>query len=42
MRRVGKVSFAELVRQNRERLTQDREAMERLEARFEQKHSIPK
>ncbi|WP_078391402.1 FbpB family small basic protein [Shouchella patagoniensis] len=42
MRRVGRLPFDELVKQNKEKLIQDREEIDRLEERFEQKHALPK
>ncbi|MFB4211232.1 FbpB family small basic protein [Shouchella sp. 1P09AA] len=42
MRRVGRLPFSELVKQNKERLTQDQTEVNRLEERFEQKHALPK
>ncbi|WP_077617932.1 FbpB family small basic protein [Bacillus sinesaloumensis] len=37
MRKVRKVTFAELVKENKLELLKDQEAMERIEARLEQK-----
>lgn len=42
MRRVGRLPFSELMKQNKERLMQDRAEIDRLEERFEQKHALPK
>ncbi|WP_082676313.1 FbpB family small basic protein [Shouchella shacheensis] len=42
MRKLRKLSYAELIRQNRERLMQDERELERLEDRFERRHSLPK
>ncbi|MDR4886379.1 FbpB family small basic protein [Bacillus timonensis] len=37
MRKVRKVSFADLVKENKQQLLKDQEAMDRIEARLEQK-----
>ncbi|MFC0471849.1 FbpB family small basic protein [Halalkalibacter kiskunsagensis] len=42
MRRVRKLSFEELVRENREKLLNDKDALDRLEERWEQKRSSVK
>ncbi|WP_017727464.1 FbpB family small basic protein [Halalkalibacterium ligniniphilum] len=42
MRRVRKLSFAELVNENKERLLNDKEALERLEDRWEARHVAKK
>ncbi|AIC94725.1 MULTISPECIES: FbpB family small basic protein [Shouchella] len=42
MRRVGRLPFDQLVKQNKERLIQDQAEINRLEERFEQKHALPK
>ncbi|MFC0560425.1 FbpB family small basic protein [Halalkalibacter alkalisediminis] len=39
MRRVRKLSFEELVKENREKLMNDKEALDRLEERWEQRRS---
>lgn len=38
MRKLRKLSFAELVLENKRELMQDQEALERIERRLEQKH----
>ncbi|MDT8860569.1 FbpB family small basic protein [Alkalihalobacillus sp. MEB130] len=42
MRRVRKLSFEELVRENKEKLLQDKEALDRLEEKWERKRSAVK
>jgi hypothetical protein len=42
VRRVRKLSFEELVRENREKLLNDKAALDRLEERWEQKRSSVK
>lgn len=37
LRKVRKVSFADLVKENKQQLLKDQEAMDRIEARLEQK-----
>ncbi|MFS0863853.1 FbpB family small basic protein [Fredinandcohnia sp. 179-A 10B2 NHS] len=37
MRKVRKASFADLVNENKQQLLKDQEAMDRIEARLEQK-----
>ncbi|WP_438823930.1 FbpB family small basic protein [Bacillus sp. JJ1566] len=37
LRKVRKVSFADLVNENKQQLLKDQEAMDRIEARLEQK-----
>ncbi|WP_084138685.1 FbpB family small basic protein [Halalkalibacter okhensis] len=39
MRRVRKLSFEELVRENKEKLLKDKEALDRLEEKWERKRS---
>ncbi|ARK30837.1 FbpB family small basic protein [Halalkalibacter krulwichiae] len=42
MRRVRKLSFEELVRENREKLMNDKEALDRIEERWEKRRSAVK
>ncbi|WP_081734172.1 FbpB family small basic protein [Halalkalibacter akibai] len=42
MRRVRKLSFEELVRENKEKLLNDKEELDRLEERWEQRRSSVK
>ncbi|WP_088105272.1 FbpB family small basic protein [Halalkalibacter urbisdiaboli] len=42
MRRVRKLTFEELVRENKERLLKDRQALERLEEQWEERHTKAK
>ncbi|WP_332634074.1 FbpB family small basic protein [Halalkalibacter flavus] len=39
MRRVRKLSFEELVRENKEKLLRDKEALDRLEEKWERKRT---
>ncbi|BAB06015.1 FbpB family small basic protein [Halalkalibacterium halodurans] len=38
MRKIRKLSFQELVSENRDQLLNDKEAMEKIEERWEQRH----
>ncbi|MCH1625656.1 FbpB family small basic protein [Fredinandcohnia sp. SECRCQ15] len=40
MRKIRKISFEELVSENRNQLLKDKEAMDRIEARLDQKRQV--
>ncbi|GAF66789.1 FbpB family small basic protein [Alkalihalobacillus trypoxylicola] len=42
MRKIRTLSFAELVKENKEEIMNDQEKMEQLEKRFEERHQFSK